>query len=331
MPWLLFLAACARPGPAPVADVHAVSAVDAGLSGEVVVGGTLEERVARPDDADLVLLFGGETRGDLSPCGCKDRPAGGIARVGAHVAAVRETGVPTLLLDAGAFLDDTQGFAGALRPDVEAANAWVRDGLDQVRVDAVNITSVDLPGVRAGTGAVLPGVSANVHAEGVERTIIREAGGLKVGITGVSSVPSVLPVAGTVLPPSRGLLPVLEDLAGRTDLVVLLAWNAPEAARTAARKGLVDVVIDAQGHTGRHPPVRVGDAVWVRSPARTERLGELRLSLSGGRVVEALDRRIDLGPGAPEDPDLSTLVTLAEEDVARVRAQVFSPVVRSPE
>jgi len=48
-------------------------------------------------------------------------------------------------------------------------------------------------------------------------------------------------------------------------------------------------------------------------------------------VVEALDRRIDLGPGAPEDPDLSTLVTLAAEDVARVRAQVFSPVVRSPE
>jgi len=331
MPWLLLLAACARPGTAPAADVHAVSGVDAGLSGEVVVGGTLTERLARPDDAELVLLFGGETRGDLAPCGCKDRPAGGLARVAAHVAAVRETGVPTLLIDAGAFLDDTQGFGGALRPDVETGNAWVRDALDQVRVDAVNITTVDLPGIQAGTGSTLPGVSANVHAAGIDRAVIREVGGLTVGVTGVSSVPSVLPEGATVLPPARGLLPVLEDLADRTDLVVLLAWNAPDAARTAARKGLVDVVIDAQGHTGRHPPVRVGDAVWVRSPARTERLGELRLHLSGGRVVEALDRRIDLGPGAPEDPDLSTLVTLAAEDVARVRAQVFSPVVRSPE
>ena len=75
----------------------------------------------------------------------------------------------------------------------------------------------------------------------------------------------------------------------------------------------------------------VGETLWIRSPARTERLGELRLQIEEGRIVGALDRRIDLGPGAPEAPDLSTLVTLAGQDVARVRAQVFSPVVRSPE
>lgn len=331
MPWLLLLAACARPAPPPVADVHVVRGEDAGLRGEVVTGGTLTERMSAPDDAELVLLFGGETRGDLAPCGCKDRPAGGLARVGAHVAGVRGTGAPTLVLDAGAFLDDTQGFEGGLRPDVAAGNAWVRDGFDQMRVDAVNVTPVDLPGLRDGSGAALPGVSANLRAEGVERAVLREVGGLTVAITGVSSVPPVLPEGATVLPPARGLLPVLEELQDRADVVVLLAWNAPEAAKLAARKGLVDVVLDAQGHTGRHPPVRVGDAVWVRSPAKTERLGELRLQVEEGRVVAAVDRRIDLGPGAPEDPDLATLAGLAAEDVARVRAQVFSPVVRSPE
>jgi 2',3'-cyclic-nucleotide 2'-phosphodiesterase (5'-nucleotidase family) len=330
LPWLLLLAACARPTPLPLAEVAVVRGEDEGLRGEVVSGGTLTERMSPPDEAELVLLFGGETRGDLAPCGCKDRPAGGLARVGAHVAGVRDTGAPALLLDAGAFLDDTQGFDGALRPDVAAGNAWVRDGLDQLRIDAVNVTPVDLPGLREAGGAALPGVSANLQAEGVERSVVREVGGLRVGITGVSAVPPVLPPGATVLPPTRGLLPVLEDLSGRADVVVLLAWNAPEAAKVAARKGLVDVVIDAQGHTGRHAPLWVGGAVWVRSPAKTERLGELRLQIEDGRVTAAVDRRIDLGPGAPEDADLATLASLAAEDVARVRAEVFAPVVRSP-
>ena len=331
MPWTLLLAACVRSDTVPVADVHVVAGGDPGLSGEVVVGGSLADRLARPDESELVLLFGGETRGDLAPCGCKDRPAGGLARVGGHVAGVRNTGAPVLVLDAGAFLDDTQGLGGELRPDVSVGNAWVRDGLDQMGVDAVNVTSVDLPGIQAEAGAPLPGVSANIRGPGVERSVVRDVGGLSVGITGVSSLPSVLPEGATVLPPTRGLLPVLDDLSTQSDLVVLLAWNAPEAARVAARKGLVDVVIDAQGHTGRHPPVWVGETLWIRSPARTERLGELRLQIEGGRIVGALDRRIDLGPGAPEAPDLATLVTLAGEDVARIRGQVFSPVVRSPE
>jgi 2',3'-cyclic-nucleotide 2'-phosphodiesterase (5'-nucleotidase family) len=303
---------------------------DDGLRGEVVSGGTLTERMSSPDGAELVLLFGGETRGDLAPCGCEDRPAGGLARVAAHVAGVRATGAPALLLDAGAFLGDTQGFEGELRPDVAVGNAWVRDGLAQVGLDVANVTPVDLPGVRGDEGAVLPGVSANLRAEGLETARVVDVQGLRVGVTGVSAVPSVLPAGATMLPPNRGLKPVLVELQAQADIVVLLAWNAPEAARAAARAGLVDVVIDAQGHTGRHPPVRVGDAVWVRSPAKTERLGELRLQIEHGRVVGAVDRRIDLGPGAPEDADVRTLAGLAAEDIERVRASVFAPVVRSP-
>lgn len=330
MPLLLLLAACARPTPPVAADVAVLRGEDDALRGEVVTGGTLTERMSPPDGAELVLLFGGETRGDLAPCGCEDRPAGGLARVGAHVAAVRASGAPTLLLDAGAFLDDTQGFEGALRPDVQVGNAWALDALAQLGLDAANITPVDLPGVRGADGAAIPGVSANLRGPGLEVARVLDVQGLRVGVTGVSAVPSVLPVGVDVLPPHRGLKPVLTALREESDLVVLLAWHAPEAARMAARAGLVDVVIDAQGHTGRHPPVRVGGAVWVRSPAGTERLGELRLQLEEGRVVGAVDRRIDLGPGAPEDPDLVTLVALAERDVARVRADVFAPVVRSP-
>lgn len=327
---LLLLVACARPAVPPPAGTAVLRAEDDGLRGEVVTGGVLSERMAEPDGAGLVVLFGGETRGDLHPCGCEDRPSGGIARVGGHVAGVRATGAPTLLLDAGAFLDDTQGIDGAIRRDVAAGNTWVRDGMSQLGLDAANVTAIDLPGVLSEHGAPVPGVSANLRVDGIEPFRIIHVDGLRVGVTGVSPVPSVLPEGVQVLPPMRGLRPILAELQEEVDLVILLAWRSPEAARWAARSGVVDVVIDAQGHTGRHPPIRVGDAVWVRNPAKTSRLGELRLQLDDGRVVGAVDRRIDLGPGAPEDADLVTLAAMAERDVARVRESVFAPVIPLP-
>ncbi|MEC8425436.1 MAG: hypothetical protein VX000_16740 [Myxococcota bacterium] len=330
MSLLLLLAACVRPAAVPPAGTTVLRGEDGGLRGEVVTGGSLSERLAEPDGAGLVVLFGGETRGDLQPCGCEDRPSGGIARVGGHAVGVRGAGTPTLLLDAGAFLDDTQGVDGAIRPDVAAGNAWVRDGMSQLGWDAVNVTTVDVPGVLGEHGAAIPGVSANLRVDGVEPFRIIDLDGLRVGVTGVSPVPSVLPEGVQVLPPMRGLRPVLAELQPEVDLVILLSWRSPEAARWAARGGLVDVVIDAQGHTGRHPPIWVGDAIWVRNPAKTSRLGELRLQLDDGRVVGAVDRRIDLGPGAPEDADLATLAALAERDVARVRESVFAPVILSP-
>lgn len=326
---LLLLVGCApRVTPATVAPV---AGGDPGLIGEVVLGGTLEERVLR-DDADLVLLYGSEERGDLGPCGCPDRPAGGLPRVAAHVAGVRATGTPTLLVDAGAFLDDTLAFDGTLRPDVPGANRWLVDGLSQLGPAALHVTSVDLPGVVALGEAArdLPLVSANASAPAVTDRLLVEVGDRTVGITGLSPVPSVLRAApgAAVVPPARPTRAALEALREEADLVVLLSWRGGTWARDLARAGLVDVVVDAHDHAGRHPPIRVGDAVWVRSTKGTERLGELRLWLGEtGRITAARDRKIDLGPDAPEDAAMADFVETATAEVERARAAVFQPSI----
>ncbi len=327
---LLLLAAC-TPKPPPAAFLP-VAGGDPGLFGEVVTGGTLGERVIR-DDADLVLIYGGEERGDLGPCGCPDRPAGGLPRAAAHVRGVRETGAPTLLVDAGAFLDDTLAFDGTLRPDVPTANRWMADGLAALEPAALHVTSVDLPGVVAlGPDTGLPLVSANATAPGVTDRRVVQVGDLRVGFTGLSPVPSVLRAAdgAAVVSPMRGARAALEALREEADVVVLLSWRSGGQARDLAEDGLVDVVIDAHDHSGRHPPIRVGDAVWVRSSKGTARLGELRLWLTDGRVTAARDRQIDLGPGAPEDPALAALTETAAADLDRARAAVFQPSVASP-
>jgi hypothetical protein len=324
-------------GPAPVAaTISPVPGEDPGLSGEVVQDGTLHERLVHDDNADLVILYGGEERGDLSPCGCKGRPRGGLARASAHVRGVQGGSVPTLMVHAGAAFDDTQAFEGGLRPDIPVVNKWFVSGLQHLGVAALNATSVDLPGlVELGPLADgLPRVSANVRGPGIEPYRVVQVGDLKVGVTGVSALPAVMSVApGTeIVPALRAARDVIAELTPQVDLVVLLSWRAPEVARTLAMGGDVDVVVDANGHVSRTPPMRIGDAVWVRSAMRTERLGELRLHLEDGSISTALDRMVDLGPGAPEDADATALVDAAANDVSRARAAVFGPLsVQSPQ
>src|SRR4051794_37539515 len=56
---------------------------------------------ARAEPRRLVLLFTGDNRGEIAPCGCKAEPQGGLARRKTAVEAERARGVPVVLMDAG--------------------------------------------------------------------------------------------------------------------------------------------------------------------------------------------------------------------------------------
>ena len=96
----------------------------------------------------------------------------------------------------------------------------------------------------------------------------------------------------------------------------------PKAARTFAREGLVDVVIDAFEHSAQYAPIRVGDAIWVRSHAGTERLGELRLWREEG-MWQAVDRKVELDDGVPARDDEAALAGAARDAIQAVEQAAF--------
>ena len=106
-------------------------------------------------------------------------------------------------------------------------------------------------------------------------------------------------------------------------MVVLLAYQAPEAAQRLAQKGLVDVVIDTNLHREFSAPFRVGDAVWVRSHIQTMRLGELRLGIEDGRVSWATDRKIDLDAEIPSSQDTMIITELAREELDVIQREMY--------
>ncbi len=307
---------------------------EAGLASELAVSGPAESRVATDAPADLVIFYGGEEKGSLEPCGCPHRPRGGVARFARYVDAARqaEPALPSLVVNGGYWLEDAMDLDGSARADVPVLNGWMVQGLQQLGVDALNVGYNDVAGlVSLGALPDLPLVSANVVGPGIQSHISKDLGGRRVAVTGITAQGlTFLPTPGyQVGQPEGDAHGVLEGLRANHDLVVLLAFGAPEAARAHAEAGLVDVVIDTNLHRERYAPIWVGDAVWVRSHYGSMRLGELRLGMKAEGGTTALDRKVDLDPDLGEDAALIALTRAARVDINAVQQAAFGEVIGS--
>jgi 2',3'-cyclic-nucleotide 2'-phosphodiesterase (5'-nucleotidase family) len=317
---LLALLACAASKPSIPTRASAVE-----LHSVLASQGPLASRVADRDGATLVLFYMGEQKGSLDPCGCPDRPRGGIARTHAYLDAAKaaQPDVPAIVVDGGYFLEDAMGLDGNPRAEVPVMNRYVVTGLGRVALDAANVGYQDLAGLTGlDRDVALPLISANARGPGVSPSRIVHAGHLRVGITGLTAqgVTFVPTPAYAIADPLEAGRQALRELRKESDLVVLLSYQAADAARTLAREGLADVVIDTNLHSSFDEPMQVGSAVWVRSSLMTMQLGELRLTIEDGRVVRATDRKIDLDDQVVGDPADEELAVEARSAITEAAA-----------
>jgi hypothetical protein len=304
--------AAARPLPTPLAE---------GIGSELVPNVGLGKRIAH-DDAQVVVWYGGEQEGELGPCGCSAAPAGGVARVGGWVEANREAleGRPSILVNPGGWLTTTLAADGvSFRSDTQVKNQAMVEALAQW--DALNVSFRDLPWLDEH-GFPRNAVSANLRTSVGDgpvafRTI--ERGGLKIAITGVTAqgLNRLQPARFTWSDPVEALWKLLPGI--EADLVVVLAYDTRSLTDDLARVPGVDLVVETGEFAQFDPATREGEALWARGWRKTERLGELRLKLSEGRITSAFDRSVPLDNKVPKDPQLADLERRTGQKVASVQ------------
>jgi len=315
--FLTLLMACAKN---PALPPPRMQLGDDGLRAELVTNGALEERLATPDNADWVLFYAGEQRGDLAPCGCPSRPRGGLPRS----ASIVNSSDPSMFVNAGGWLDAGQGLDGNPIPEAALKNLWMLRGLTKMRPAAVHVGFEDLVGLSSleSPPLTLPMVSANLRGPGIEPVVFAEHRGLRFAFTGVShrGHSSIQTPDYERLPPHAAANAVLSSLPTDVDVVILFSHGATDAAKRLAKSGRIDAVIDTQDHRSFDAPFRVGDAIWINSHTQGLRLGEFRMGSNGG-----LDRKIDLDDTLPDDPSLRAIADEAAAEIEGLRVRLFGP------
>jgi 2',3'-cyclic-nucleotide 2'-phosphodiesterase (5'-nucleotidase family) len=247
--------------------------------------------------ADVRLLVLTDPKGYLEPCGCQQRPLGGLDKLATLLKQERADGTPTLLLAAG---DLTYGVE--LRPE-DAENArrqekwraetlvdiWSRLGMSAATPGPLDFVPADSERKALMERSKFPWLLENaVDGEGkplagFARARIVQAGAVKVGLFGL-----VAPNPSLRLPQGASLDADLAGTAKRTTealraqgatLVVALLNADRRTAREVAAQGPDVVVMGGLDTEEPFAPSVHGNAVLVHAGYQGQRLLTLDLEL----------------------------------------------------
>lgn len=257
-----------------------------------------------PDKPTVRLFLLSSLAGALEPCGCSDDQLGGLDHLAAYVESQKDA--PGLLLATGPLL--------FLEPTLAADHARQ----DEMKADAIAQTMKQLglaawaPGYndwaagadalakrRDQAGATL--VAANVSNELVSTSKIIEAGGVKIGVVGVS-VPKTpsgdLPKGVTLDDDSKIAAVIQAELAKLKDqgarlTVAVAAMDRGAALRIADRVPSLDILAIgsgfSQGHGNTEQPAAtmIGGTLVVETANHGQSLAVIDLYLRGdGRLAD---------------------------------------------
>ncbi len=311
--WLTLLAGCGHGPPVSLGSAGAVSS-------EMANEASLKRRLAVPDDAQVVILYSGERKGELGPCGCELSPRGSLGQVEAY--AHRLPYSTQLKVDAGNWLSDALGDDGRVREDMAISNRAVLGVLSNWQ--ALNVSFRDLPFLAEQEVFPVNAVSANLRhpSDVLPAYRVETVGSIRVGFTGVSSwgMAHRQPEGWTQEEPIAALQRVVPTIPA--DVIVVLAYETGRDTRRIAREVPgVDVIVEAGAFAEVWPPMQEQGVLWVRSVDGTRWLGELRLRVDGG--LAAKDRKIEMDRTIPVDRDIRRLQLQVEKEREQVRGILF--------
>ncbi|MFQ5482418.1 MAG: multiheme c-type cytochrome, partial [Nitrospinaceae bacterium] len=260
--------------------------------------------------------------GELKPCGCaKEEDQGGIERRMGYF----KTGLPpaanTLRVDLGDnFKEPTR--QGRLKAKILAR------AMRKMEYDAILLGEKDLVYGNRFLGGLpeLPWVAANVHIDGLKILPFRIktfADGLRVALAAVVDPALFYEGRHTATgpdDPKKALAKVLATLqAGEpVDLVVLLTHMDRDKALQFLDVDGIDIVINGHIRDAEHlvdmTPVRRGEKIFLQPGPRGQKVGELRVRLTGSKKTYTT-RMVPLDSKITLDKGMTDLYTAYNEQV----------------
>jgi 2',3'-cyclic-nucleotide 2'-phosphodiesterase (5'-nucleotidase family) len=262
----------------------------------------------------FVILYTGNTKGYLETCGCFAGQSGGVARRATVLSALREK-IQILVLDAGGILQGSEPL-DRLRTSVYL-ESMKKMGYDAVcpegdEMDFIEKSSLTLISTNGDTSTASPhsltqGKQMEAKARRVP-SIMKELGGVKIGILGLSR-PSGAYSKETLLTPL--LMEISSLKMEKVEIVVLLSNLPIKTIREVARKvrGIDYIISSSEGE-----PEKLGSTYLLKSFPKGEKLGFLAVR---AKTKESFYGSIPLFLEVPEDQKIRTVIQQFYKTVAQ--------------
>jgi len=277
--------------------------------------------VSQPKKGELVLLHTNDHHGVVLP----NSGRGGLAERASYIKGIRALNPSVLLVDAGDFNTGTAlSNMFDAEPDILAYN--------MMGYDAVTFGNHEFDGTLAKLNkqiamAGFSFVSSNIKTKdgrylGGNQYLVKNYNGLRVGIMGIITL-RTLEMAGSNNPVINNFTFIPEiDAAKATaallrekekvDIVIALTHmgdvkespthvTSPDLA--AAVPG-IDVIVDGHSHTYMDKPLKVGNTWIVTANEWGKYVGQGKLTVQGGRLVNFTWMPVYIGP----DPDVTAKI-----------------------
>ena len=251
----------------------------------------------------LRVLFTGETMGELEPCNCSGKMAGGLPARGGYLKSMTED---YLLVDTGCVGNGARDFE-RLRGEA-AFRAML-----QMRYDAVNVGEHELWLGRDELSRLsrmgVPLVSANVldesGAPAAWRYVLLRRAGLSVAVTGLVesagngdrhlsgvTVPVTVSPGLRVMPPREALARLIPELRRKAGVIIVLADLDLESSRALAREFPEVTAILFRGRRDSHAPELVNRTVVASVYGQARYVGDLTLTWETARRVTGTGKAV---------------------------------------
>jgi len=267
-----------------------------GLAALVLAAGLVAWLVMRGDGGShagsrLRVLFSGETMGELEPCNCSGKMAGGLPARGGYVETVEGD---RLLLDTGCIGAGSRDF------EVLRTEAALR-GMAAMRYDAANLGESELWLGRdrlADLGRLgVPLVSANVRgedgAEVVPSCLVLRRSGLRVIVTGVVESGRYQVGPGlAVEKPREALGRLIPEWRKMADAIIVLADLDLAAVKDLAADFPEITLILFRGRGDSHPPERINRTIIASVYGEARYLGDLALEWASATEASAAGQAV---------------------------------------
>jgi len=223
---------------------------------------------------------------------------GGLVALENQIRKARENYKATLLLDAGDFMTGTP--IAKLKVEGALGGAYIQM-LNDMGYQALTLGNHEfdegqenLMGlVRLARYDIL---SANLYKDdrlfAPKSHAIYEIGGLRVGLIGLTLTDLFDMTARKnlegirVLDPAASAQKIIDEIDGRTDLIILLTHMGVEADRDLAKKIRgADIIIGGHSHSRLNKPIIENGVLIVQADSKTRYLGRLTVDVAGDAVV----------------------------------------------